>query len=548
MSDLAKLYTSEYMANVFYFCLRKTGNAYEAEDLTQDISMCVCSELRRGTEPANFSAWVWRIAKNRYSVWAERKHKKSDFVSGADIDDFEPADETAIENELIQNEDMSLLRRELAFISSDYRNIIVAFYIDDIKAKDIASRLNLPEGTVRSKLLRARKILKEGMGMARDFGKMSYKPEEVGFIMNGICGKYGEPWTIFNHKLSKNILLAAYRTPSAAEELAIELGVALPYMEDELEKMVAATLLRKNGVKYETNIFIVSADAQERIYANSREIAPELTQVLTALLEFEVKNNNEYSPRWNEGYQPYEDAKWALLMKLVDRVHFGVLREYEKQAGEQSPAGLGKWGHTLRPNGGEWDLLGLEAYTGDRPAFVGLHGCVDTPDYIADRESIDFGQFKFQYKNISDKTPMHISYEEAKALVAAANGDTSGIPQKVLDDLIGYGYLKKDEVYTPAFLVMKKSNLNPRATEQDAEHKRLYGEAVKIGFGHYTFCRDIIRAEIPDFFRDDRYQIDHACANIYEMRGAVLEEAIRTGYITWAENDDRKMLGAYLVI
>ena len=117
---------------------------------------------------------------------------------------------------------------------------------------------------------------------------MSYCPEDIGFIMNGIAGKYGEPLTIFNHKLVKNILLAAYRTPSTAKELAIELGVALPYMEDELEKLVSETLLRKNCKKYETNIVIVSAKAQEDIYLNLKEITSALTNAVIELLEYDM--------------------------------------------------------------------------------------------------------------------------------------------------------------------------------------------------------------------------------------------------------------------
>lgn len=549
VNELIKLYTSDYMGKIFYFCLKKTGNEYNAEDLTQDISICILSELEKGTIPSHFSAWVWRIARNRYSVWADSKRKKNKSVSEKDIADFEIADDSSIENEMIQNEDLLLLRRELAFISSDYRNIVVAFYIDDIKAKDIAQQLNLPESTIRSKLFRARNILKEGISMARKFGKMSYKPENIGFIMNGVCGKYGEPCTIINHKLNKNILLAAYRTPSTAKELAIELGVALPYMEDELEKMVAATLLRKNGEKYETNIFIVSSSAQARIYSNLRKVAPEFTKAITSLLEYETKYLNEKFPEWNADYQPYEDAKWTLLMQLVDRVNFGILGEYEKQMPEKPVANLGRLGHTLRPNGGEWDLLGLEDYKGDRPAFVGLHGCIGTQDYTAIKENIDFGQFKFQYKGIDKKTPTHISYDEATALVSLAKGDVSGIPPKTLDTLVGYGYLKSDKnAYKPTFLVIDKEKIRSYISKQNDEYKRLYKEAVKIGYRHYIFCREIICSEIPNFFKNDCYQIDHACANIYEMRGAVLEEALRTGYISYMENDEQKMLGAYLKI
>lgn len=42
--------------------------------------------------------------------------------------------------------------------------------------------------------------------------------------------------------------------------------------------------------------------------------------------------------------------------------------------------------------------------------------------------------------------------------------------------------------------------------------------------------------------------MDHACANIFTMRGAILEEAIRQGYITFDKNNDKQVLGAYLII
>ena len=63
-----------YMEKLFYFCLKKTGNHIEAEDLTQDIALQIITALNKGTLPTSFSAWVWQIARNRYSVWAEDKH------------------------------------------------------------------------------------------------------------------------------------------------------------------------------------------------------------------------------------------------------------------------------------------------------------------------------------------------------------------------------------------------------------------------------------------------------------------------------------------
>lgn len=76
---------------------------------------------------------------------------------------------------------------------------------------------------------------------------------------------------------------------------------------------------------------------------------------------------------------------------------------------------LGKYGHTKRLNGGEWNLLGMEEYNGIRPDFVVQHGAgIGLPE---DEEIINFGQFKFNYKGIRDKTPMNLTHEQAKALM-----------------------------------------------------------------------------------------------------------------------------------
>ena len=69
-------FAEHYMEKLFYFCLKKTGNHIEAEDLTQDIALQIITVLNKGTIPTSFSAWIWQIARNRYSVWAIAKHHR----------------------------------------------------------------------------------------------------------------------------------------------------------------------------------------------------------------------------------------------------------------------------------------------------------------------------------------------------------------------------------------------------------------------------------------------------------------------------------------
>ena len=149
-------FAENYMEKLFYFCLKKTGIHIEAEDLTQDIALQIITALNKGTIPTSFSAWVWQIAHNRYSVWAKEKHNRNESVTGSDIGDYEIEDESEnILDEMIHTEQMALLRRELAFIKSDYRNIVVAYYIENKNVRKIAESRSLSTKTVKSRLLRA---------------------------------------------------------------------------------------------------------------------------------------------------------------------------------------------------------------------------------------------------------------------------------------------------------------------------------------------------------------------------------------------------------
>ena len=545
--QLIKEFAEDYMEKLFYFCLKKTGNAVEAEDLTQDAALQIITALNKGTIPTSFSAWVWQIVRNRYSVWAKAKHSRNESATGSDIGDYEREDESEnILDEMIHTEQMALLRRELAFIKSDYRNIVVAYYIENKNVREIAESLSISISAVQQRLHRARIILKEGMNMAREFGKLSYKPENISFWVNGMHGANGEPGIYVSRSLSKNIMLAAYRTPATAEELAMEVGVALPYMEEELPTLVDATLMKKNGNKYETNIFIVSAEAQEKICAHVRGIAPELTKAIIDTMEYNIEWSNKNAPNWHEGYQSYEDMKWALLMIEADNVSFDTLKPFNKNA--KDVPNIGPWGHTIRPNGGEWDLLGMEIHHGDEPKHVGLSGCVSNPNE-KDLPEIMFRQFRYKYCGLEKRTPPVLTYADGQAMVAVAEGKSADIDKSILNRLESYGYIKKtDDGYIPAIMVMRKNKSSKMPKEIREQFEALRHKATEIATRHYLFCREQIYKEIPEFLKEDEFQIDHACVNIFSMRGAVLEEAIRQGYLTFDKDNNKQMLGAYLVI
>ena len=440
---------------------------------------------------------------------------------------------------------MALLRRELAFIRSDYRNIVVAYYIESRSLKEIASALGLTEAAAQQRLHRARILLKEGMEMAREFGKMSYKPEEVHIIANGMFGTNNEPWHSISRSLCKNILLAAYRTPSTAEELAMEAGVALPYMEEELASLVNATLMKKNGNKYETNFFIASAEAQQKISAHLQGLSSDLTKAIVETVEYQTAWSNENAPGWHDGYQSIDDMRWALLMTETDNMSFETLKPFNKNASEV--AGIGPWGHTLRPYDGEWDIIGLENSPGEKQTFVSLVGCVGTPKE-KDLPEIKFRQYIFGNLNLNMQDRL-LNYAHGKALISVANNRCYEVEETILQRLESYGYIKKtDKGYTPAFLVIRKEKAGRMPKEVKDHFEALRMKATEIATRHYLFCREQIYKEIPEFLKGNEFQIDQACANIFSLRGAVLDEAITQGYLFCGKDSDKRTLGAYLMI
>lgn len=503
--QLVSEFAENYMEKLFYFCLKKTGSITEAEDLTQDIALNILTALNTGTIPTSFSAWVWQIARNRYSVWADEKHRRSESITGSDIGDYEIEDENEnVLDEMIHSEQLSLFRRELAFISSNYRNIVVAYYMENQSMRVIASNLSLSLETVKKRLQRARIILKEGMDMAREFGVRSYNPEQIAFVMNGRDGNKGQPWSIITHLLYKNIFLETYENPETAEELALELGIALPYMEDELEYLAREELLRKTNNKYETNFSIVSREEQRVTCDANRTIQKPLTDKLCEMIDLYMK---EDGAEVNVGYVGYEAAKWALLIHAFDCFYYA--------AGHDCNAYTGPY--PSRPNNGEWTLTGYETVDWEQPAFVGQHGYLSY-DKSEVKKEIDFGQFKF-YTFGYAKTPEHLTYSEAYTLWLVCAGKAEAGERGYIDKLLEYGYIKNtDGVIEPNVVVFDSNAEKPDNAELTARLTALVREI-------YALIR-----QVPTI-----------------SRGYVVEQALGDGWLKYDENTINT-IGAYIYL
>lgn len=333
-----------YMQPIFYFALRKTSDRAEAEDFTQNVLLDVLTAVQRGFTPDDERAWVWKIARNHYAKWADRRKNVRNML---DIDEVRDtvSDGSAVEDNLLRAEETALLYRELAHLSRDYRTIVCEYYFANRTLGDIAKSLDLPLGTVKRKISECRNHLKEGMNMARTYGKRSFAPELIEFGQNWEPATGPDGRRYVEHLLAQNILLEAYDNPSTAEDLSLALGIAMPYMEDELNHLMEGELLTCENGKYRTNIVILSKDVQEKIYALALSYVEKMTELVKKAVE-EVYAKPECPKN-----QCFEDMKPA----LVERVMNVRVKPFPEAKDTLSGP------HTIKhKDGSEWALAGFE--------------------------------------------------------------------------------------------------------------------------------------------------------------------------------------------
>lgn len=123
--------------SIFQYCLSRTSSYQESEDLSQEILLTLCDSIANLRDEKAFYAFVWRTADNILKGWYRNKDKRNT----AELDDtiWDAAWERLAE-QTQENEQLTLIMRELALLNSNYRRVMVAYYIDGLSVRDISAR------------------------------------------------------------------------------------------------------------------------------------------------------------------------------------------------------------------------------------------------------------------------------------------------------------------------------------------------------------------------------------------------------------------------
>jgi RNA polymerase sigma-70 factor (ECF subfamily) len=160
-----------YERRVFALVFRMLGRRDEAEDLAQEVFVQVFKAIDQFRGDSKLSTWIYRIAvnlcKNRTKYLSRRHAGEQDDVDAmAERTAFTSATGTTVgdvsrPDELVEGMQLEIVvKRAIAQLEPEFREVLVLRDVEDLSYEEIASVTGLPDGTVKSRIHRARAQLK----------------------------------------------------------------------------------------------------------------------------------------------------------------------------------------------------------------------------------------------------------------------------------------------------------------------------------------------------------------------------------------------------
>ncbi len=149
-----------YGRKIYNFAYRLTGNPDDAADLVQEVLL----RVRRGLEayqPGSFEGWLWRITRNAFLDDVRRRNRRPTAPIPEEVDRWDAASTVGAD---VEYDRVSLgddIQKALLQLPLEFREAVVMCDVVGLSYEEIALAVAVPIGTVRSRIHRGRKMLRE---------------------------------------------------------------------------------------------------------------------------------------------------------------------------------------------------------------------------------------------------------------------------------------------------------------------------------------------------------------------------------------------------
>ena len=161
--ELFRIIVEEHQRLVSHIVFRMVYNQADRADLCQDIFLKVYKNLSQFQFGSKLSSWIAKIAYNACLDFLKKyKSQLQKVVSLETVAEVNLTGEGTSPDEFTHRGEIShYLQKEIQKMSPNYRTVLTLYHLEDMSYAEISKIMQIPEGTVKSHLFRARKLLKE---------------------------------------------------------------------------------------------------------------------------------------------------------------------------------------------------------------------------------------------------------------------------------------------------------------------------------------------------------------------------------------------------
>lgn len=167
---LSERIVHEYAPRVYNLARRLLGNAEDAEDVTQEVFLQVLRKLPTFRGEATFSTWLYRVAVNTALAYRRKRAVRDKHEVADPLTDFAADGQHRVpvlrwvrppEQEILDREAHRVIEDAIAHLPENYRDVFVLHDVEDLRTADVAALLGLSVAAVKSRLHRARLLLRK---------------------------------------------------------------------------------------------------------------------------------------------------------------------------------------------------------------------------------------------------------------------------------------------------------------------------------------------------------------------------------------------------
>lgn len=311
----------QYYDYLMRLAASKCDSQVDAEDLVGDTMLAAFAYMHRGGTIEHPKTWLVNTLYHKHSDNLRKKYHSP--VTVCLDDGFDVSQEET--EKYLSSEEAAKVRKELNHLAYITREVMIRYYYGEQSVADIAKELDIPEGTVKSRLSTGRSQMKRGLESMET--RENHLPGQLYLSFGGSEGLNGEPMSLVEGDLIvQNLLILAYEKPITISDLSKTIGIPAAYIEPIIKRLVDGELMVQtdSGKVYSDFIITKPQNALENFKPQLDFVHKHFDTIWSILHKMSEEISKMPFVQSMGNKEKTKLDRYAVLKALQDFQHFGT--------------------------------------------------------------------------------------------------------------------------------------------------------------------------------------------------------------------------------